>query len=148
MQDSELTHCKPTELDKFVCTHQHTLLSTIAMESCAVSLFLKRDTLPPVCETRVVKLTNTVWTQLSNNAWIFYAPQSDVITLLCQDVRSVDVSLTGIGRLQILPACKGYSPRTLLHVTSVIGNASVQVSANFVSQVDFHHVCCEELRLG
>ena len=146
MQDSELTHCKPTELDKFVCTHQRTLLSTSAMESCALSLFLKRDTPSPVCDTRVVKLTNTVWTQLSNNAWIFYAPQPDVITLLCQDARSVDISLTGIGRLQILPGCKGYSTRTLLYGTFVIGNASIQVPANFVSHVDFNHVCCEELK--
>jgi hypothetical protein len=33
----------------------------------------------------VVKLTNTVWIQVSDNEWIYYVPRTDSITVLCTD---------------------------------------------------------------
>ena len=83
MTDVELSKCKLAEPGRYVCTHQLTLLSTVT--TCAVTLLHKRDSLPPVCETRLIRLSNTVWTQLSNNSWIFYTPHPDVITILCYD---------------------------------------------------------------
>ena len=146
MTDDELVKCQLVEQTRFVCAHQRTLLSAIAMESCAVALLHKRDHLPPVCDTRLIRLSNTVWTQLSNNSWIFYAPQPDVMTILCYDNRPVDVHLKGIGKLQLHPGCKGYSPNTLLYGISVVGNSSMQVAGDFLSQIDINYVCCEELR--
>ena len=101
------------------------------MESCAVTLLHKRDSLPPVCDTRVIRLSNTVWTQFSNNSWIFYAPHPDVITILCY-VNSPS-------------GCKGYSTSTLLYGNSVVGNTSMQITEDFLYQIDLKHVCCEEL---
>ena len=71
MTEDELPKCKSAESDHYVCTHQRTLLSTSSTESCAVTLLQKRDNLPSVCNTRLVRLVNTVWTQLTNNSWIF-----------------------------------------------------------------------------
>jgi hypothetical protein len=71
MTGDELLKCKSAEPDRYVCTDQRTLLSTSATESCAVTLLQKRDNLPSVCSTRLVRLVNTVWTQLPNNSWIF-----------------------------------------------------------------------------
>ena len=93
-----------------VCTHPRTLLSTVATESCAVALLHNRNSLPPVCDTRLIRLYNTVWMQLFNNSWIFYAPQPDIITILCYDNSPVDVRLKGIGELQLHPGCTGYRP--------------------------------------
>jgi len=145
MQEGELSKCKLAEPRRYVCTHQRTLLSTVTMESCAVTLLHKRDSLPPVCDTRLIRLSNTVWTQLSKNSWIFYAPHPYVITILCYDHSPVDVHLKGIGKLQVHSGCKGYSTSTLLYGSSVVGNISMQVTGDFLSQIDLKNVCCEEL---
>jgi hypothetical protein len=71
MTEDKLLECKLAGPDRYVCTHQRTLLSTNATESCAVTLLQKRDNLPSTCNTRLVRLVNTVWTQLTNNSWIF-----------------------------------------------------------------------------
>ena len=88
-----------------------------------------------------------MWTQLSNNSWIFYAPHPDVITILCYDSHPVDVNLKGIGKLQVHSGCKGYSTSTYLYGSSVVGKTSMQIAGDFLSQSDLKNVCCEELRV-
>jgi len=144
-QEGKLAKCKLAEPSRYVCTHQRTLLSTVTMESCAVAPLHKRDSLPPVCDTRLIRLSNTVWTQLSNNSWIFYDPHPDVITILCYDHSLIDVNLKGIGKLQVHSGCKGYSTSTLLYGSSAVGNISMQVTGDFLSQLDLKNVCCEEI---
>jgi len=68
------------------------------------------------------------------------------MTILCYNNCPVDVHLKGIGKLQFHPGCKGYSPNTLLYGISVVGDTSMQVAGDFVSQIDINYVCCEELR--
>jgi hypothetical protein len=41
----------------------------------------------------------------------------------------------------------GYSTNTLLYESSVIGNTSMQITGDFLSQIDLKNVCCEELRV-
>ena len=74
MSENELSKCKLAEPGYYVCTHEHTLLSTLTTESCAVTMFQRKNSLPSVCDTRLVRLSNTVWTQLTNNSWIYFAP--------------------------------------------------------------------------
>jgi len=145
MQEGALAKCKLAEPGRYVCTHQRTLLSTVTTESGAVKLLHKRDSLPPVCDTRLIRLSNTVWTQLSNNSWIFYAPHPDVITILCYEHRHTDIHLKGIRKVQVYSGCKGYSSSTLLYGSSVVGNICMQVTGDFLSQIDLKNVCCEEL---
>ena len=146
MHEGELAKCKLAEPGRYVCTHQRTLLCTVGTESCAVALLHNRNSLPPVCDTRLIRHSNTVWTQLFNNSWIFYAPQPDVITILCYDNSPVEVRLKGIGKIQLHPGCTGCSPRTLLYGISVVSNTSLQVAGDFLSQIDLNYVCCEELK--
>jgi hypothetical protein len=70
MTDGELSKCKLAEPSRYVCKHSRTMFSTVTTDSCAVTLLQKRDSLPPVCDTRLIRLSNTMWTQLSNNSWI------------------------------------------------------------------------------
>jgi len=53
--------------------------------------------------------------------------------------------LKGIGKLQVHSGCKGYSTRTLLCGSSVVGNISMQITGDFLFQIDLKNVCCEEL---
>jgi hypothetical protein len=74
MTEDELLQCKLADPGHYVCTHQRTLLSTLTTESCAVTILQRKDNLPSLCDTRLVRLSNTVWTQLTNNSWIYFAP--------------------------------------------------------------------------
>ena len=114
-----------------MCAHQRMLLSTVATESCAVTLLHKRDSISSMCDTRLIRLSNTVWTQLSNNSWIFDAPHPDVITILCYNNHSLDVNLKRIGKLQVHSGCMGYSTSTYLYGSSVVGNTSMQIAGDF-----------------
>ena len=145
LKEDELAECRRAEPGHHVCTHPRTLLSVPATDSCAVTLLQKRDSVPSVCETRLVRLSSAVWTQLTNNSWIYYAPHRDVMTIVCRYSNSVDIYLEGVGKLQIFPGCKGYSPNAILYGSSVAGNTSVQLPRDLLLQIDFKHACCEDL---
>jgi len=91
MTEDELPKCKLAEPGHYVCTHQRTLLSTLTTESCAVTMLQRMDSHPSVCDTRLVRLSNTVWKQLANNSWICFAPHPGIMTILCHDINPVDV---------------------------------------------------------
>jgi len=74
MTEDELPKCQLAEPGHYVCTHQHTLSSTLTTDSCAMTMLQKKNSLPSLCNTRFVRLSNTVWTQFTNNSWIYFAP--------------------------------------------------------------------------
>jgi len=145
MKEDELPKCKLAEPGHYVCTHQRTLLSTLTTESCAVTMFQRRGSLPSVCDTRLVRLSHTVWTQLTNNSWIYFALCPDIMAILCYENNPVDVHLKGVGKLQIHPGCKGYSASILLYGSSIVGNVSAQITGDLLSQINLQYDCCEEL---
>ena len=114
MTEDELPKCKLVDPGYYMCTHQRTLLSTLTTDSCAVTLLQRKNSLPSVCSTTLVRLSNTVWTQLNNNSWISFAPHPDIMTVLCHNSNPVDFRLKGVGKLQVYQGCKGYSTSTLL----------------------------------
>ena len=122
-----------------MCKHQRTLLTTAANDSCAVTVLQKRETLPSVCDTILVKLPHTVWTQLANSTWIYFAPHFDIITVLPHDGNPVGVSLKVVGKLQVHPGSKGYGTTTILYSSSMIGNISTQIKGDLLSQVTFRY---------
>ena len=66
-------------------------------EECAVRLLNEHRTLSSSCELHYVQLTHTVWTQITDNEWIYYVPRRDNITILCAAGDPVDVPLKGAG---------------------------------------------------
>ena len=145
MTEDELPKCKLAEPGHYLCTHQRTLLSTLTTESCAVTMLQRKNSLPSVCDTRLVRLSNTVWTQLTNNLWIYFAPHPDIMTISCHNNNPVDIRLESEGNLQVHPGCKGYSTSTLLYGSSIFGNTSAQITGDFLSQIDLQYACCEDL---
>ena len=98
-----------------------------------------------MCDTRLVKFCHTVWTQLANNTWTYFAPHSDTLTVLCHDDNPVDVCLKGVGKLQVHPGCKGYDNTALLYSDSMVGKISTQIKGDLLSRVTLGYDCCDEL---
>jgi hypothetical protein len=97
MAEGQLAECKTIKPRQHVCTHQRTLLSAAVVESCAVMMLQRKDTIPPICDTRILRFSHTVWTQLGNNTWIYFAPHSDTLTILCPNDNPIDVTVRGTG---------------------------------------------------
>jgi len=105
----------------------------------------RTETIPAECDTRVVRHSRTVWTQLTHNAWIYFAPHPDTVTILCQNENPTDVTIRGVGKLHIQTGCKGYSVMTILYSSAEAGTTSTRVKGGFLSQVTFQYDCYEEL---
>jgi len=95
----------------------------------------RKENLPAVCDMRLVRLSRTVRTQLTHNAWIYFAPHPDSVTILCQNEKPVDVTLRRVGKLHIQTGCKGYGVTTILYNSSEAGTTSTRVKGDFLFQV-------------
>jgi hypothetical protein len=93
----------------------------------------------------VVKLTNTVWIQVSDNEWVYYVPGKESVTVFCADRDPVDIPLKGAGKLVIRPTCKGYSKAALLQPLHSVTVNNSQYKKSKLVQVKLQNECCEEL---
>jgi hypothetical protein len=79
-------------------------------ESCAIKLLQPRLNIPKLCDTRIVQITNTIWTQLEKrNEWIYFIPNSDIISILFPEKEPIDVIIRGTGKLSISSGRKRYT---------------------------------------
>jgi hypothetical protein len=101
MTDNEwIESCKMLNT-MYVCKQNQPLLSSHLHENCMVKMLQPRGNVPTICEKRVVEISNSVWTQLENNEWIYFVPTSESVTILCSDKPPTDVIVSGIGKLGI-----------------------------------------------
>ena len=77
--------CKVLNTMQYVCKQNQPLLSSHLHENCMVKLLQPRGTVPTICEKRIVEISNSIWTQLANNEWIYFVPSNDSITILCME---------------------------------------------------------------
>ena len=52
-------------------------------EVCEAQIIEPIRSIPASCSQRIVDLNHTLWTQLDGHEWLFVAPTSDVLTVLC-----------------------------------------------------------------
>ena len=107
MTDKEwMDSCKILNAMNYVCKQNQPLLSSQLHENYMVKFLQPRGSVPPSCDKRVVEISNSVRTQLTNE-WIYFVLLSESVTILCMDKPPVDVLISGIGKLGISTNCKG-----------------------------------------
>jgi hypothetical protein len=84
-----------------------------------VNLLEPRGSVPPRCDKRLFEISNSVWTQLTNNVWINFVPSSKSIIVRCVGKPPVDVIISAIGKLQICGNCKGFGESALFQTPSI-----------------------------
>ena len=94
-------------------------------EICEAKMIEPSRIIPASCSQRIVDL-NTLWKQLDDNWWLFVAPASNILTVLCSKHEPMDVKLLGTGKLQLNHMCKAYGSRILIqsHATIVSNRTS------------------------
>jgi hypothetical protein len=137
--------CSMLTPKSYVCRQDQPLLSSHLNENCMVQLLQPRGRIPDSCDKRVVDLLHSVWTQLSSNAWVYFVPRSETVTILCGERPPVDVVITGIGKLLIEANCKGYGKSALFQTHSVSNLDTPGYESDFLSTVQWEYDCCEWL---
>ena len=102
---------------------------------------------PPSCDKRVVEISNSVRTQLTNNECIYFVPLSESVTILCTDRPPVDVLVLGIGKLGISTNCKGYGKSAIFQTHSILDVGNPGLESDFIARVHLEYGCCEELNV-
>ena len=148
MMDKEwVDSCKILSAMNCVCKQNQPLLSSHLHENCMVKLLQPRGSVPHSCDKRVVEISNSVWTQLTNNEWIYFVPLSESVTILCTDKPPVDVLVLGIGKLRIGTNCKGFGKSALFQTHSILDVGNPGFESDCMARVHLEYDCCEELNV-
>jgi hypothetical protein len=126
----------------YVCKQEQPLLSSHLHDNCIVKMLQPRRTVPLICEKCVVELSNSVWTQLENNEWIYFVPNSESITILCADRSLLDIVVTGIGKLGIDANCKGFGQSAHFQTHSILNVDNAGYESDFLFSVPLDYDCC------
>ena len=145
MDEFEWKLCKTIGKDFYVCKQRHPLLSSHLLGSCAVKFLQPRRNIPSNRETRVIHLAHTLWIQLKDNSWIYYAPFSGTVTVLCGKDDPMDVTVVGVGKFSMRQGRKAYSDSTVLQTNLIVMSNETSKKGDFLSQVPLQYECCEEL---
>jgi hypothetical protein len=146
LNEDELRQCKKKDSNFYVCKQNQPMIFSHTQESCAVKLLQLSEQIPCSCETRIVKLSNTVWIQLLNNDWIYFSPTLDSVIVLCDDKEPIDVSLKGIGKLHINSGCKGYSSTALLPTSFTVTSNTSMNGGDLLTQIPLQLDCWNSLK--
>jgi hypothetical protein len=140
-----ITFCRLLIPKSYVCKQNQPLLSSHLHENCMVQLLQPRGKVPTSCDKRMVEISHSVWTQLSNNAWIYFVPKSETVTVLCGNKPPVDVVVSGIGKLSITANCKGFGKTAIFQTHAILNLDTTGYESDFLSKVHFEYDCCEDL---
>jgi len=136
MTDKEwMDSCKILNALNYICKENQLFLSSHLHENCTVKLLQPRGSVPPSCDKRVVGISISVWTQLTNNEWIYFVPLSESVTILCTDKPPVDVLVSGIDKLEISSNCKSYGKSALFQTHSILDVGNPGFASDFMVRV-------------
>ena len=139
--------CKVLNARFYVCKQNQPLLSSHLHESCVVKLLQPRGGVPPSCDRRIVEISNSIWTKLATNEWIYFVPKSEGITILCGDRPPINIEVSGIGKLGINANCKGFGKSALFQTHSILNPDASGYESDFLSRVNLEYDCCEWLNI-
>ena len=131
----------------YVCKQKQPLFSSHLHESCIVRLLQPRGSVHSSCDKRVVELSSFVWTQLANNEWIYFVPESEGITIICGDKPPVYITVSGIGKLSTNADCKCFGKSALFQTHSILNLDTTGYESDFFSRVNLEYDCCEWLNV-
>jgi hypothetical protein len=146
ISNEELKDCKIIDFQSRICKQDRPLLSSHLQETCVVKLLQPMRGIPNNCDTRLVQIKKTIWTQLDNNAWIYFAPSEESVTILCTDNAPVNVAVTGIGKLILNIGCKGYTSFALLQTNVKVKSKGIK-GEDLLSRIPIDIDCLEEIGL-
>jgi hypothetical protein len=132
--------CKIVSKTHKVCKQTQPVQLTHLDEECEAQMMEPIWSIPASCSQRIVELNHTMWTQLDNNEWLYVAPKSDVLTVLCSKHEPTDIKLLATGKLQLNSMCKAYGNRIFIQSYSAL--VSNHTSKDVIPPLSLEYACC------
>jgi hypothetical protein len=146
ISNEELKDCKVIDSQSRICRQDRPLLSSHLHEACVVKFLQPQKEIPKNCDTRLVQIRKTIWTQHDNNAWIYFRPVTESVTIMCTNHGPEDITLTGVGKLSVHTGCKGYTSFAFLQTNVKIKSKGMK-GEDLLSRIPIDIDCLEELGL-
>jgi hypothetical protein len=96
----------PASCSKRILELNHPVQVTRLEGECGAEVLQSVRAIPASCSQRILELNHTMWTQLNGNGWLFVAPKTDTLTVLCPSQEPTDIEILGTGKLKLENMCK------------------------------------------
>jgi hypothetical protein len=96
--------------------------------------------IPSSCSQRIAEINRTIWTQLDDNEWLYFAPRPDTLTILCSKQEPSDIEIEGTGKLTLHSNCKAYGVRVLIQAQTVVSFNNSE--KDIVPPLSLDYDCC------
>ena len=137
---NEIKECKIISSHYRVCKQNSPVQITHLHEECEVEMLQSIRSIPPSCSQRIAEINQTIWTQLNDNEWLYIAPRSDVLTVLCPKQEPSDIEIIGTGKLILHSTCKAYGSRVLIQAQTV--KTSNNTEKDIIPTLSLENDCC------
>jgi hypothetical protein len=98
----EINDCNTVSNVHRICKQLQPVQLTHLDEEYEAQIIEPIRSIPVSCSQTFIELNHTLWTQLDNNEWLYVAPKSDVLTVLCSKHEPTDIKVLGTGKLQLI----------------------------------------------
>lgn len=136
-----IENCKQVTKEYRICKQTFPLITTYSNDDCEAKLLNTVSSLPSTCVKHVVELRETLWVQLDDNEWIYVAPYTEKLTVVCDDGSPFDVTISNTGKLKFLRICKGYGNKVLIVSQNILSTNSS--SKDIIPNIGIDIDCCD-----
>jgi hypothetical protein len=140
LRADEIKECKLISPYHRVCKQSHPIQLAHVHEECEVDMLQSIRTIPSSCSQRIADINQTIWTQLDDNEWLYVAPRTDTLTVLCTNQEPSDLEIEGTGKLKLHNACKAYGAKVLRQAQMFLTTNNTE--KDIIPPLSLEYDCC------
>jgi hypothetical protein len=101
-RQEDIRKCKRINNKQVICEQEFPLFISHSASDCEVLMLQLIRTVPKTCAQSILELKETLWITLNDNSWIYVAPATTRMTILCSDQNPTDIEIECSGILNFL----------------------------------------------
>jgi hypothetical protein len=141
LHQDDLGMCKKMSNNRLVCKQNFPLQVSHSTSDCEAQLLQPIRAIPKSCTQRILELRETLWTPLRDNSWMFVAPITDHITVICPDQKPSETEIKDSGTLTFLADCTGYGEKIVIR--SITTHSVNHTNKDIIPPLQLEVDCCE-----
>jgi hypothetical protein len=141
LQHIDVGMCRKMSDNRLVCKQRFPLQVSHTTSDCEAQLLQPIRAIPKGFTKRILELRETLWTPLRDNSWIFMAPVTNHITVICPGQEPTEIEIKGSGTLTFLADCTGYGEKILIR--SITTHSVNRTNKDIISPLQLEVNCCE-----
>jgi hypothetical protein len=104
LEQTDIQQCKRKQVNELICKQHFALFLSHSGTECEVLMLQPVRLLPQSCTEKTVKLQETLWISIIDNAWIYVAPVPQRLTVICKGQKPTDIEINPLNP-ELNPIC-------------------------------------------